>query len=198
MAEQIYSPNEVAALLGVAPVTVRQWAQKGLIDARTTAGGHRRFTRAAVIGFAQRMGMTLPAEFDATAAQTRVLVVDDDRQFNGMLTALFALRFPHVAVESAFDGFEAGRAAQRFRPSIVVLDIMMPGMDGVAVCQALKSDADTAAVRVIAMTGHHTSELEQRVLAAGAEALLKKPFDTNALIAACGLENSETTATETV
>jgi excisionase family DNA binding protein len=192
MVEQIYTPNEVATLLGVAPVTVRQWAQKGLIEARTTAGGHRRFTRAAVVSFARRMGMTLPAELQTADDGPRILVVDDDRQFNGMLTALFRLRVRNATVASAFDGFEAGRAVQKFRPDLVVLDIMMPGMDGVDVCRALKSDPETATTRVVAMTGHHTIELEQRVLAAGAEALLKKPFHTDALLAVCGMTDMET------
>ena len=192
MAEPIYTPNEVAALLGVAPVTVRQWAQKGLIEARTTAGGHRRFTQGAVIAFAERMGMTLPSEIADAAGGIRVLVVDDDRQFNGMLTAMFGMRVKDARVESAFDGFDAGRAVLRFRPNLVVLDIMMPGMDGVEVCRALKSDPDTAAARVVAMTGHHTAELEQRVLAAGAEILLKKPFAMDDLLAACKLTDTET------
>ena len=42
------TPNEVASLLLVSPITVRQWAQKGLLEAQTTAGGHRRFARAEV------------------------------------------------------------------------------------------------------------------------------------------------------
>ena len=63
MTTDILTPTEVAELLAVSPVTVRQWAQKGLIEARTTPGGHRRFTREAVIDFARRMAMTLPEEF---------------------------------------------------------------------------------------------------------------------------------------
>jgi excisionase family DNA binding protein len=191
MTTEILTPTEVAELLAVSPVTVRQWAQKGLIEARTTPGGHRRFTREAVIDFARRMAMTLPEGFDATAAQ-RVLIVDDDRQFNGMLVALFKQRYPDVEVAFAYDGFDAGRQVSRLKPTLVLLDIMMPGMDGVEVCRALKADAASSAARVIAMTGHHTRELEQRIVAAGAERLLKKPFSTDELLAACGLTETET------
>ena len=93
MTTDILTPTEVAELLAVSPVTVRQWAQKGLIEARTTPGGHRRFTREAVIDFARRMAMTLPESF-APPSGTRVLIVDDDRQFNGMLVALFKQKYP--------------------------------------------------------------------------------------------------------
>jgi excisionase family DNA binding protein len=191
MAVDVMTPTEVAELLAVSPVTVRQWAQKGLIEARTTPGGHRRFTRDAVVDFARRMAMTLPEGFEVPSG-ARVLIVDDDRQFNGMLVALFRQTYPHVEIASAYDGFDAGRQVLRFRPTLVLLDIMMPGMDGVEVCRAIKSDETSKAVRVIAMTGHHTRELEQRVVAAGAERLLKKPFGTEELLAACGLTETAT------
>ncbi len=188
MAKKYLTPTEVANLLMVAPVTVRQWAQKGLIDARTTAGGHRRFTMEAVRAFAEEMGMELAdMESESALAQDRLLVVDDDRQFNGFLVALFRQRFPNLKVDVAYDGFDAGRQLQRLRPHLVLLDIMMPGLDGVEVCKRLKSEPETAGIRVIAMTGHHTPELEQRILAAGAECLLKKPFSTTELLDACNL-----------
>ncbi len=193
MTTEILTPTEVAELLAVSPVTVRQWAQKGLIEARTTPGGHRRFTREAVIDFARRMAMTLPEGF-APAAGVRVLIVDDDRQFNGMLVALFQQRFkpqyPNLEVAFAYDGFDAGRQVSRFKPTLVLLDIMMPGMDGVEVCRSLKADAASRSARVIAMTGHPTRELEQRIISAGAETLLKKPFSTDELLAVCGLNET--------
>jgi excisionase family DNA binding protein len=189
MTTDILTPNEVAELLAVSPVTVRQWAQKGLIEARTTPGGHRRFTRESVIDFARRMAMTLPEEF-APPSGSRVLIVDDDRQFNGMLVALFKQKYPSVEVSSAYDGFDAGRQVSRFKPTLVLLDIMMPGMDGVEVCRSLKADETSRSARVIAMTGHPTRELEQRIISAGAERLLKKPFSTEELLAVCGLNET--------
>jgi excisionase family DNA binding protein len=189
MTTDILTPTEVAELLAVSPVTVRQWAQKGLIEARTTPGGHRRFTREAVIDFARRMAMTLPEGF-APPPGARVLIVDDDRQFNGMLVALFKQKYPSVEVSFAYDGFDAGRQVSRFKPTLVLLDIMMPGMDGVEVCRSLKADEASRSARVIAMTGHPTRELEQRIISAGAERLLKKPYSTDELLAVCGLNET--------
>jgi CheY-like chemotaxis protein len=70
----------------------------------------------------------------------------------------------------------------------VLLDVMMPGIDGVEVCRAIKADPETQDTRVVAMTGHHTPELERRIRAAGAELLLKKPFGTDEVLAACALD----------
>jgi CheY-like chemotaxis protein len=63
-------------------------------------------------------------------------------------------------------------------------------MDGVEVCRSLKADEASRSARVIAMTGHPTRELEQRIISAGAERLLKKPFSTDELLAVCGLNET--------
>jgi excisionase family DNA binding protein len=183
-AERDYlTPNEVANLLQVSPITVRQWAQKGLLPAQTTAGGHRRFQRSQVELFARDRGMS-----GSTPARTEsLLIVDDNRSFNEYLQALFAVECPELAVHAAYDGFEAGKAVVLYRPTVVLLDVMMPGLDGSEVCRRLKQAPETAAIRVVAMTGFHSSEVERRMLAAGAETLLRKPFTGSEVIAACGL-----------
>ena len=63
---------------------------------------------------------------------------------------------------------------------------MMPGMDGVDVCRRIKASPQTAHIRVVGMTGFHTPEVASRMLAAGAQALLKKPFDNAEVLSACG------------
>jgi excisionase family DNA binding protein len=183
MVKTLFTPFEVATLLGVSPVTVRQWAHKGMIDARTTAGGHRRFTREAVVAFASRMAMALPVEFATETARTRILIVDDDREHNALLVALITAHMPDAEVASALDAFAAGRQVQLLKPALVLLDIALPGVDGVDVCRQIRADGETCA-RVIAMTKLSTPALEQTVLAAGAAALLRKPFSTQDLLAA--------------
>ena len=179
------TPNEVAELFSVSPVTVRQWSQKGLLHAETTAGGHRRFSRDALIQFAQSRGMTPPF-----ARSNRLLIVDDNRQFNDFLQVLFTTECADVEVACAYDGFDAGRQLQQFDPAVVLLDIMMPGLDGIEVCKRIKADDGSRSARVIGMTGHYSDELAHRMLEAGAETLLQKPFSTDAVIAACGFSAS--------
>ena len=182
--KRFLTPTEVADMLLVSPITVRQWAQKGVLPARTTAGGHRRFSREAVQEFARKMGVS---EVERNGEARRVLVVDDDRQLNGMLVELLRARGEHVEVDFAFDGFEAGSKVQAFRPHVVLLDIMMPGLDGFEVCRRLKSDVTTVHIKVVAMTGHYSPATAQRILAAGADQFLRKPFANDDVLAACGV-----------
>jgi len=178
------TPNDVARLLMVSPVTVRQWAQKGGLHALTTPGGHRRFLRHDVERFARERGISLqPPEGDTL----RILIVDDDRQLAGYLVELLASQSTAISTEVAHNGFDAGIRVQTFKPHILLLDLMMPGLDGFEVCQRMQQDPSTQAVRIIAMTGYHTPENVQRILAAGAEVCLAKPVPDGKLLEAIGL-----------
>lgn len=181
------TPNEVAELLMVSPVTVRQWAQKGWLKAVTTAGGHRRFLTEDVESFARERGMRLVSE-----GPLRILVVDDNRSFARYLADLLATVPEPIVVATAHDGFDAGRKVQLFNPDIVLLDLKMPGLDGFAVCQQVKEDTVTQHIRVIAMTGYFTPENDLKIRQAGAEACLSKPFDKSALFQAIGLDLGST------
>ncbi len=176
------TPQEVADILLVSPVTVRQWAQKGMLKAEMTPGGHRRFARDEVERFARQRGLkSADGQYPY-----RILVVDDNEPFSAFLGKLLhKLPFP-IELVIAHDGFDAGRKMVTWVPDVVVMDLKMPGMDGFAVCKQIKSDALTRHVRVIAMTGYYTTESARRVTLAGAEACLAKPFDNNVLLELVG------------
>lgn len=179
-----FSPAEVAEMLMVSPITVRKWAQNGELKAVTTPGGHRRFLWDDIQDFANQRGLVLPK---AAGNKTRLLIVDDDKTLAGYLVELFSGYLDSVDVQQANDGFEAGQKVESFRPNVILLDLMMPSLDGVAVCQKIRSNPANASIRIIAMTGFHTPENEQRILNAGAQACLKKPLDKNLLLELTGV-----------
>lgn len=180
-----YTPNEVAQLFMVSPVTVRQWAQKGFLHASLTAGGHRRFLHQDLIRFAQERGLNLnwPGR-----GGLRLLIVEDDPQQAAYIYELLQGRPGIEAVEIATSAFQAGQRLHGFRPNLVLLDLMMPGVDGFAVCRSIKSDPATHSIRVLAITGYPSPENIQRILEAGAEACLPKPLDTAHLLALLHLD----------
>lgn len=177
------TPREVANRFGVSPVTVRSWADKGWLRAETTPGGHRRFLLSEVARFARGREHT---RSHPNGAALRVLIVDDDRQFTAYLQDLLDDRPTPIVLEIAHDGFEAGTKVQTFQPHVLLLDLMMPGVDGFEVCRRVKADPRTSAIRIIAMTGYHVPENAQRICAAGAEVCLKKPLPMDALLGLLG------------
>ncbi len=179
------TPYEVAELLMVAPVTVRAWAQKGLLRSLATPGGHRRFRREDVERFARDNGVCLESR---KSHGLRVLIVDDDRQFANFLNELL-VGLPEPAITAmAHDGFEAGSKVYTFKPDVVLLDLMMPDLDGFRVCRQIKQDPATSAIRVVAITGYPTPENVRRSLDEGAACCLGKPVDAETLLDALGLD----------
>lgn len=175
------TPTEVAEWMMVSPVTVRGWAQKGLLVAETTPGGHRRFRREEVERFARQWNPV------GNKGPIRILIVDDDRAVRGFLTELLEGGEYPAVVDTAHDGFDAGRKIHTFAPDIVLLDLMMPGIKGSEVCRQIKQTPGLGRVRVIAMSGFLSAENAVELLAAGAECCISKPVDTPALLTLLGL-----------
>jgi class 3 adenylate cyclase/CheY-like chemotaxis protein len=110
----------------------------------------------------------------------KILVVDDIRTNIDLLDAVLTPRGYHVV--SAADGNEALVVVARERPDLVLLDVHMPGMDGYAVCRALRADPETQFLPVVMVTA--TAESEKiKAIEAGAEDFIPKPFDKAELLA---------------
>src|SRR5262249_54336696 len=99
------TPHEVAQLLMVNPVTVRQWAARGLLRSMTTPGGHRRFLLSDVEEFARSRGSAPQA--NASGRPQRILIVDDDAQVSRLVSETIHTHAADVTLEIANDGFEA-------------------------------------------------------------------------------------------
>jgi putative nucleotidyltransferase with HDIG domain len=102
----------------------------------------------------------------------RLLLVDDDSGFRALLRTTF--EDVEVDVDEAASAAEAERKIAAIKPDVIVLDVGMPGMDGLAFCRELKSGADTSSIRIVLLTG--MDDVEDVAGAAGADALLLKPF----------------------
>jgi CheY-like chemotaxis protein len=105
----------------------------------------------------------------------RVLVVDDNIDAADSIAALLSLSGHEV--QTAHDGHAALRIALSFRPEFVFLDLGMPGLDGFAVAQRLRSEPGFETVRLIAVTGYGTEEDRRRSLEAGFDQHYLKPVD---------------------
>ena len=110
---------------------------------------------------------------------TKILVADDDLEILA-LVARHLSALPAEIVEAS-DGEEALRLAKREKPSIVVLDVMMPGMSGWEVCRAIREDESLAGTGVIMLTGIGERLNEMTSPLYGADGFLDKPFELDDL-----------------
>ena len=112
-------------------------------------------------------------------AKGLVLVVDDHQEIRTVLREVLSI--DGWDVEEAPDGPTGLEMARARLPGVILLDLSMPGMTGLQVLKELRADPETAALRVIVLTGH--GELEcQEARAGGADECLQKPFETSALL----------------
>jgi two-component system KDP operon response regulator KdpE len=114
----------------------------------------------------------------ASADSLRILVIDDEPAMVGALTALVGTAGHRVTV--AYDGHEALRRFDSDRPDLVILDLAMPGMDGLAVAQSLR---ERSTVPIIVLTGESEEAAKVEVLDAGADDYVTKPFGKDELLA---------------
>jgi DNA-binding response OmpR family regulator len=112
----------------------------------------------------------------------KVLIVDDEPLFSEFLTKLLQIEVKNVSVKTSLDGFNAGKHLREFLPDIVLLDVMLPGFDGFRICKQIKNDPQYNHIRVIAMTGSKTDEIENRLVSAGAEICFEKPINMEKLL----------------
>ena len=110
----------------------------------------------------------------------RVLVVDDDPLVRNLLSAV--LHDANFDLIEAVDGHEALAIAASNPPDVVVLDVMMPGIDGYEVCRMLRADPDFATTRIVILTAKSAPGAREDAIRAGADAFFTKPFSPLDLI----------------
>lgn len=115
-----------------------------------------------------------------SAASRTVLVVEDDPRVRSLLR--FVVNRGGFGLIEASDGESALRVVEEQRPDLVLLDMHLPGVDGVEVCRRIKSGPETRDVRVLIVTAGTMDEDRNRGLAAGADGWVNKPFSPLALL----------------
>lgn len=185
--KKFYTSAEVAALLLVSPITVRECARKGLLPSVATLGGHRRFLLGTVREFASAHGIPLEDATAAGAQPLRVMIVDDDPAFASYVREVVRAADPSARVKMAADGFDAGQLSEAHRPQLVIVDINMPRVNGIELCARLRRSPATAEARIVVISGDLTDRNIAAARAAGASAWLDKGAPRAEIAAALGL-----------
>lgn len=179
MTEKTYTTYEIAKFCGVYPSSILKWINEGKIKAGITPGGHRRVTGPDVLAFLRGCGMPIPPELSPLK---KVLLVDDDPEVLSCLGKAFRRHSALFQVQSSRTGTEALITIGHEAPDLVVLDIVLPGMDGIEVTRILKAGEKTRELRIIGISGQRElSPRKQKEYAV--DAFFQKPLDLAELLA---------------
>jgi two-component system CheB/CheR fusion protein len=152
----------------------------GDIEARSEGPGTgAEFTLRLPIVATQPAASVTHAEAPAAGPRKRVLVIEDSVDSADSLNELLTLL--GYEVRTAFDGPSGIQEAHRFRPDVILCDLGLPAMDGYSVARALRSDAETASVVLVAVTGYAEADDRRRALEAGFDEHVSKPPDLGTL-----------------
>ncbi|MBI3988788.1 MAG: response regulator [candidate division NC10 bacterium] len=113
-------------------------------------------------------------------ARARILVIDDDEKARRLMQITLASK--DYAVIMAEDGQEGVELAIQEGPDLIILDVMMPGMDGFETCERLKGDERTKGIPVIMLTATYDLELTKKAFGRGVAMCLTKPYRGEALV----------------
>ncbi len=170
--------GQVAQACQVTIPTVKRWIREGRLAAFQTAGGHFRVTDDEFERF--RIAHGIPDRGPDPAELPRVLIVDDDAALLETLQDVLT-EDQQYKVEVAADGYEGLIKVGSFRPHLLVLDVLMPGLDGFQVCRRVKADPAMRETRILVVTGAADEAARARMREAGADSFLAKPLELGTL-----------------
>lgn len=177
--KSVFTTGEVADVCKVSQQTVIRCFDNGRLRGfRVPGSKFRRIPREALIQFMKENGIPLE---QLAMGKKRVLVVDDDPAIVEMLVELLE-RDGRFEVQTASTGFDAGMRTKEFHPDVIVLDYMLPDINGNAVIKRIRSDPTLADVRIIIVSGVVNREDVQSLLETGANDFMQKPFSIEQLV----------------
>ena len=180
--KDIYTSGEIAKMLDISDRTARAYLRGGKIPAKQNPiTGRWKVTLEDLRAFMLQYQMVpmVPKQVDLPP---RILVVDDEPAIIESIRKTFQEEMPDWVVDSTTSGYEALIHLGAEVPDLLILDICMPGTDGYKILEAVRTNEQTAAVKVLVVTG--TVEKIDDLIARGADAFIEKPCSAEDLLAA--------------
>ena len=177
--KRTFTTGEAAAVCKVSQQTIIRCFDSGrLTGFRVPGSKFRRIPREELIRFMRANNIPL----DTIEGQTRrVLVVDDDPAILDLFEDVLT-RDGRFEVKSATTGYDAGMLTESFKPHLIILDYMLPDVNGNIVCQRIRTNPNFKETKIIFVSGVVNQDEVKGLLAAGADDFVKKPFNIPALI----------------
>src|SRR5438874_3607302 len=175
----VFTTGEAAKICKVSQQTIIRCFDNGQLKGFRVPGSRfRRIPREALYKFMKDNGIPTDA---LESGKRKVLLVDDDAELVELMNKVLE-EDGRFEVKIAANGFDAGMMVKEYRPDLIVLDVMLPDINGKEVCHRVRADPNLEEVRIICISGMVEDDKIAELKLAGADDFVHKPFDVDMLI----------------
>lgn len=175
----VFTTGEAAKICNVSQQTIIRCFDSGQLKGFRVPGSRfRRIPRDILYKFMKDNGIPTDA---LESGKRKAMIVDDDRELVELIQDVL-LADGRFEVRAVNNGFDAGMMVREYRPDVLILDVMLPDINGKEVCQRVRSDSSLDDVKIICISGMVEQDKIADLRAAGANDFMQKPFEVDALI----------------
>ena len=176
----VFTTGEAAEVCKVSQQTIIRCFDSGRLKGFRVPGSRfRRIPREELMRFMRENN--IPTDH-LDSGKKRILVVDDDQQIVELFVDVLS-RDARYEIKTASTGYDAGVLTEQFRPDLMILDYMLPDINGNVVCETVRKNPDLTGIKVIIVSGVVNQDEIDDLLRAGADEFVKKPFNIEKLLA---------------
>ena len=175
----VYTTGEAAKICKVSQQTIIRCFDSGQLKGFRVPGSRfRRIPRDVLYKFMKENGIPTDA---LESGKRKALIVDDDRELTELMRDVLE-NDGRFEVRTVNNGFDAGMMVKEYRPDVIVIDVMLPDINGKEVCQRVRSDSTLDGTKIICISGMVEADRIEDLKAAGANDFLQKPFEVETLL----------------
>ena len=176
--KDLFTTGEAAGICRVSQQTIIRCFDAGRLEGFRVPGSRfRRIPRQNLVKFMKDNKIPLDS---IESGKRKVLIVDDDAEIVELIVEVLE-RDGRFEVKTASSGYEAGMSTQRFRPELILLDYMLPDVNGNVVCQTIRRNPEFENIKIIIVSGVVKEDEIAQLLKSGAEDFIRKPFNITEL-----------------
>ena len=177
--KDLFTTGEAAEVCRVSQQTIIRCFDSGRLKGfRVPGSKFRRIPRLNLVKFMRDNSIPLD---NMDSGRKKVLIVDDDAEIVELIGDIL-VRDGHYEIRTASSGYEAGMVTQQFHPDLILLDYMLPDVNGNVVCQTIRRNPEFEHTKIIIVSGViNQSEIDD-LLKSGAQGFIKKPFNIAELV----------------
>ena len=172
--KDLFTTGEAAEICKVSQQTIIRCFDAGRLEGFRVPGSRfRRIPRQNLVRFMKDNNIPLDT---IDSGKRKILIVDDDAEIVELIEDVLE-RDGRFEVQTASSGYEAGMATEKFRPELILLDYMLPDVNGNVVCQAIRRNSEFENIKIIIISGVVKQDEIAQLLKSGAEDFIRKPFN---------------------